>query len=87
MKISNYIYAGAAKVYGSNNLKNKGNNALGFSELLDTVEISADGKNYLEEKNDARIDKVKSIKEKINSGKYIFDAETTASNMLAAYLY
>lgn len=88
MKISNYIYAGAAKAYGGSNVKNKENIALDFADVLDTVEISADGKNYIgRQQYDARADKVNSIKEKVNSGRYIFDPEITASNMLAAYLY
>lgn len=87
MKISNYIYTGSAKPYGKNNFKDKNSSSVGFSQLLDTVEISSDGNNYLEKDDDVRINKVNSIKERIDSGRYIFDANAAARNMLASYLH
>ncbi len=82
MKISDYIYTGVANLYGKNNMNRKNNTASEFSRVLDTVEISSDGNSRLAENNDIRMDKVKSIKEKIISGSYIFDMSVTAGNML-----
>ncbi|MCH5185065.1 MAG: flagellar biosynthesis anti-sigma factor FlgM [Oscillospiraceae bacterium] len=87
MKISSYLYAGAVKSYGGGGVKQKNNNMFEFSQVLDTVEISSDGKSRLDNDTDIRMDRVTLIREKINSGSYKTDSFRAAGNILSCMGY
>jgi len=85
MKISGYMYSGAVDSYKKTSAKNKKVSASGFSQALDTVEISSDGISRLSEDKDVRMNKVLYIKEKVNSGKYNIDVSAVANNILSGF--
>ncbi len=89
MKISNYMYSGSVypesvKAYGRNNIKQKPYTASGFSQALDSVEISSDAMKvrYVGD-SDVRMDKVISVQEQIKSGRYEINPQTVARNILS----
>jgi flagellar biosynthesis anti-sigma factor FlgM len=84
MKISDYVYTGAVKSYNKNSLRKNAKSSdfsSEFSQALDTVEISSDGMNRLEDK-DVRMDKVTYFKQQISAGTYKLDSAAVARNIL-----